>query len=508
MRKRFKVVERGAAFILQLTLLQAPAASGSERSSTISLDKSKPSETSSLDHATNLKQDAKTFAMEWKSSLPVDERDHGIGIIGGTEARSLVGMDGKLYAGIGYWSDSQQNDPRLPGGQVLVLDSPNSQWKVDLDLDERVKSGPESGKRRYFAIAMLYGATFKFDDHGRALAQPVHMLLAGAWDRLGQLQVFSKTTGGSWMTSDLLSVSQSRHAEIRSFFVYRDKITNIEHVFAGARINNDSSATRIYRGAFDQTEGKVRWNENPEAWADDTPDLSRTTRASGRITGFTECNGKLYASVYNMIFERQDGQHPIWKLVFTYVPKEPFEEGSSGFRGISAVPADSGKQQILLVSLEHRPCTIFRIDTGTFQSVAEINVSALLQALWDTRVGYVIAGYNDMLQYEDPVTSESLTLIGFEAATPKLAGNVHHFNPSAHYLVRRSPGQYLVREIADHHLDYQPTLESVRTMVNSPFSEDPPGTVYAGGYDANGAPVHNTAWIYRGVRVKADAHDQ
>src|ERR1700733_14171161 len=103
MRKRFKVVERGAAFILQLTLLQAPAASGSERSSTISPDKAKPSETSSLDHATNLKQDAKTFAMEWKSSLPVDERDRGIGIIGGTEARSLVGMDGKLYAGIGYW---------------------------------------------------------------------------------------------------------------------------------------------------------------------------------------------------------------------------------------------------------------------------------------------------------------------------------------------------------------------------------------------------------------------
>jgi hypothetical protein len=46
------------------------------------------------------------FAMQWKKSLLVDERHPSIGIIGGTEARSLVGMDGKLYAGIGYWSDS------------------------------------------------------------------------------------------------------------------------------------------------------------------------------------------------------------------------------------------------------------------------------------------------------------------------------------------------------------------------------------------------------------------
>jgi len=446
-------------------------------------------------------RDDRTFTMQWHRSLPLDERDTGIGLIGGTEARALVGMNGKLYAAMGYWSDSKETDPRLPGGQVLVLDSPDSKWKVDLNLDDRVKSGPAAGKRRYFAIAVLYGATFTSDLHGQQLKQPVHMLLAGTWDRLGQLQVFSKNANSkSWSISNL-SESVSRHAEIRSFFVYRDKITNIEHAFAGARINNVPDATRIYTGAFDPAAGKICWNEKPEEWGADTPDLTRTTRASGRITAFTECNGKLYASVYNMIFERQDGPRPSWKIVYKYEPEERFAEGSSGFRGLSAVPDRSGKQQDLLVTLEHRSSTIFRIDPKTFQAIAEINISTFLHRHWNTQVGYVIAGYNDTLRYVDPITSDSLTLIGLEAATPQLAGKVLRFNPTAHYLVRWSDGYYMVQEIADQSLDYAPRLQSVRSMVNSPFPQDPPGTVYASGYDANGVLVHNTAWIYRGVRT-------
>jgi len=439
--------------------------------------------------------------MKWQRSLPLDERDTGIGLIGGTEARALVGMNGKLYAAIGYWSDSQEKDPRLPGGQVLVLDSPDSHWKVDLNLDERVKSGPAAGMRRYFAMAVLYGATFTSDLHGQPLKQPVHMLLAGTWDRLGQLQVFSKKADSkSWDVSDL-SASASRHAEIRSFFVYRDKVTNIEHAFAGARINNVPNATRICSGAFDSSAGKISWNEKPEAWDPNTPDLERTTRGSGRITGFAECNGKLYASVFNMIFERQDGPRPSWKLVYEFQPQRPFEDASSGFRGLTAVPDQSGREEVLLFSTEHAPCTMFRLNTKTYQPVAELPISIFLRRQWNTPVSYVIAGYNDMLRYVDPITSQSLTLIGFEAATPQLADKaLKRMNPIAHYLLRWSDGHYMICEIADHSLDYSPRLQSVRTMVNSPFPQDPPGTVYAGGYDANAVLVHNSAWIYRGVR--------
>jgi len=499
----FKVIRTKAAglLVVLLALLQMPGANGSEKKDDMSSDQHKQAEQSLAQ-----REDTGSFDMQWQRSLPVDQRDTGIGVIGGTEVRSLVGMNNKLYAGIGYWSDAKEDDPQLPGGQVLVLDSPGSKWKVDLSLDERVKSGPQAGKRRYFAIAMLYGATFRSDLDGHKLAKPVQMLLAGVWDRLGQLQVLSKTAdSASWSASDIASDSNSRHAEIRSFFVYRDKITNIEHAFAGARINYDPQPARIYCGGFDPAAGKIRWNETAEAWAKDTPSLDMTTKASSRITAFAECNGKLYASVYNMIFERQDGPHPSWKLVFKFTPQQPFGNGSSGFRGLSVVLDPTGTRQMLLVSLEHRPCRILRIDPRNFQSVPEINLSAVLSKQWDTPVGYMIAGYNDMLNYHDPITSDSLTLIGFEAATPKLDGNFHHFNPSAHYVVRQSNAQYLVREIADHSQDFKPVLESVRTMVNSPFPDDPPGTVYAGGFDCNSVPVHNMAWIYRGVRIKAPA---
>jgi hypothetical protein len=38
---------------------------------------------------------------------------------------------------------------------------------------------------------------------------------------------------------------------------------------------------------------------------------------------------------------------------------------------------------------------------------------------------------------------------------------------------------------------------SVRTFAVSPFPEEA-GAVYAGGYDANDTPAHDTAWLARG----------
>jgi len=51
----------------------------------------------------------------WSRSLPVNFQSPGIGVLGGTEARSLVPFDRKLFAGIGYWRDTQTANPALPG---------------------------------------------------------------------------------------------------------------------------------------------------------------------------------------------------------------------------------------------------------------------------------------------------------------------------------------------------------------------------------------------------------
>jgi len=437
----------------------------------------------------------------WTKSLPVDSRDSGIGTLGGTEARCLVAMDHKLYAGIGYWMDSEHGNPRLPGAQILRLDSPGSDWKVDLQLDERLTTGKRAGQRRYLAIAVLKTITIDSDFSGKKLPNPTDIVLAGTWDLLGKLEVFSKESGHDHWADTPLGQTGGTYAEIRSFGIHRDRVTNIQRVFAGARITGPAVASQIYSGAYDPSvPGGIRWDAKPENWLGDLANLARTLKGSARVTGFAECNGKLYATVYNVIYERQDGNKPTWKPVWTYEPKKPLENGSSGFRGLTAVANPDGEGQVLLVSLEHNPGQIFRVDPRTWTSTREMNVTNYLEQAFGTKSGYVIAGYNDMLLYDSTNHQQDCpVLIGIEGRAPLMKRAVNSHNPDAHYLIREPNGTYSLHEIVDPALQPKPVLISVRSLICSPFSDDPPGAVYASGYDANGNPAHNTAWIYRGT---------
>ena len=62
------------------------------------------------------------------------------------------------------------------------------------------------------------------------------------------------------------------------------------------------------------------------------------------------------------------------------------------------------------------------------------------------------------------------------------------------YLVRHCDGSYNIYAI--HDLD---PLRAIRSIVVSKFPGDPVGTLYAGGYDADNQPAHNTNWVYRGL---------
>ena len=71
--------------------------------------------------------------------------------------------------------------------------------------------------------------------------------------------------------------------------------------------------------------------------------------------------------------------------------------------------------------------------------------------------------------------------------------------------MRDCMGNYTVHWVYDPSLHPVPELVAVRAIAVSPFSQDPPGTIYAGGFDAGNAPtpgVHNTAWLYRGVPTR------
>ena len=95
------------------------------------------------------------------------------------------------------------------------------------------------------------------------------------------------------------------------------------------------------------------------------------------------------------------------------------------------------------MSLEHKPGLIFRVDPKTQNGVIEINVTQYLTKVLGTRAGYVIAGYNDMLSYEDASDrANGMLLIGIEVATPQLERKFSYLNPDAHFLIRRPNGTY------------------------------------------------------------------
>jgi hypothetical protein len=429
----------------------------------------------------------------WKESLPIRYGDPGIARIGGTEVRALVEFDKKLFAAIGYWMDTETNNLDLPGAQVLRLDGPDSAWQVDLELTDRMPWGI----RTYQAISNLETVRFTTDGSGAQLDNPVDLLLAGVWKRDYGLDVFSRATGSAarpWTKIPMPGQdADPRGTQARSFASHRDGVTGVDVVFAGA-------TNAIFTGTYDRTKQKIVWNSVAE-WQGD---FTGRPGSVGRVSSFAECNGKLYAAVHGEIYERIDGKSPAWKKVFEVDIQLPHV---TGIRGLTSIPNPSGPGEVLLASLEDNPSRIYRIDpqvvddSGQYNGALDLNVSEFLTQALGTKATYAGIAYNNATAYPDPVGHCSRLLIGLEVVTPQAAQTFgkSRFSPNAYYLVRDCGGGYVLREIQDRQIDPKPELVAVRTLAVSPFPSDPPGTVYAGGFDTNKIPVHNTAWLYKGI---------
>lgn len=427
----------------------------------------------------------------WKQSLPIRYADPAINPIGGTEVRALAAFDHRLFAAIGYWMDTETNNQVLPGAQVLRLDDPEADWKVDLELDDRTPWGI----RTYQAISNLQTVRFVTDDTGREMPNPIDILIAGVWKRGIGVDVFVRRAGaGNWFRMIIPGQEDApRGTQTRSFFQHRDHVTGVDMVFAGA-------SNFIFSGAFNQTKNEIVWNPTFEWQGDHTG----KPVAAGRVSSFAEANGKLYATARGTIYERRDGATTSWKKVFETAINGP---KVTGLRGLTTIPNPSGHGQGLLASVEDRPARIYRIDpddvdsSGMFNSKLELDVSAFLTQTLGTPAHYVGIAYNDTTQYPDSKDGCSRLLIGLEAVipeAPRTFGANHHVS-NAYYLVRDCNGQYALREIRDDAINPQPDLVAVRALIVSPFPKDPTGTVYAGGFDTNRDPVHNTAWLYKGI---------
>ncbi len=423
-------------------------------------------------------------------------RDQAGHLLGGTEVRTLVAHAGKLFAGNGYWEDESEGSQ---GAEILVLDRPGGRWRVDHVFDELMPRG----RARHLAIAAMGEAKFATDGNGRPLAHPVSILLASTWDLSGEVEIFARDDAtGDWPGTTLAydeRIRGVRHlSQVRSFGSHRDRVTGIDYAFAG------DDPHGIFNGVYDPSvPGRIRWSQTPEL------DISGISVADFpgiegrlRVTSFAECNDRLYATVGQQIYERVDGAAPRWRLL--YSNRDP-GRSESGLRGLTCAPSPTGQGQVLLAAVEGTAGRIIRVDPHDGSEATDLDLHDFLGKAWGMDVGYTIAAYNDMTEVRDN-HGEDVLLIGLEAFIPpetQVPAGHRLFNPGrgrlegdAWYLIRSPNGNYDLRRIPPRPGQ---AMVSTRSIVASPFHGD---AIYFGGFDANKAPAHNTAWI---VRATLDA---
>ncbi|HUT09358.1 MAG TPA: hypothetical protein VMY42_02590 [Thermoguttaceae bacterium] len=412
----------------------------------------------------------------WQQSFKAGMIDASTGKpIRGTEIVHLAAHKGRLYAGNGYWMDTRGHG-NTAWSQVLVLDSPEGSWKVDLVL------GPP-----YLRVTVLESVTFTTDGDGKALAAPVNLLMAASDIQGGdrQTNIWTRDDARNTWVKTTLEGDPKYRRSTRALVVHRDRQTGVDRIVIAA------GALGIYSGVFDAKQpGKVRWGKKAELGP-----------VSIRPMAFVEANGSLYASAGVSVYRRKDGASPVWEKVYSDDTREHWELG--GIRGLTAVPSPNGSGESILFSHTDR---IIRIDPkDDHKATVELQIRQLLEKNWGTAVtGSIIAAYSDMLPLRDPATGHTVHIMGVQGRIER-GGRDRTYRPDTFfgwyaggsYLIRESDQGYRLKEVNGRWTPGKPNLVAPRTFVVSPFPDDAGGHVYFAGFDANFFPALDTAWVFR-----------
>jgi hypothetical protein len=412
----------------------------------------------------------------WQQSFKAGVIDASTGEpIGGTEIVHLVAHKGRLYAGNGYWMDTR-GYAAIPWAQVLVLDSPNGKWKVDLAL------GPG-----HLRVTALQSVTFSTDAEGRPLDVPVTLLLAASDIQSGKRESNIWTRNdetGKWVKTTIPAGHDLRRST-RAITVHRDQQTGVDRIFVAA------GALGIYSGVFDAEEpGEIRWDREAEIGP-----------LAIRPMSFTQANRSLYASAGTSVYRRQDGIAPEWEKIYSDDTPEHWELG--GIRGLSTVPSPDGSGESILFSHTDR---IIRVDPlNDHASTVELRIRPILVRSWETAVpGSIIAAYSNMLPLKDPTTGRTVHIMGVQGRVER-GGRDKRYRGDTYggwyaggsYLIRESDQHYRLKQVNGRWEPGKPKLVAPRTFVVSPFREDSGRVIYFGGFDCNFFPAHDTAWVFR-----------
>ena len=421
-------------------------------------------------------------------------------VLGGTELLRLTAHDGKLFGAVGYFAQDPAKR-RTFGAQVVRKDSATSKWMVDATFAD------------YVRVDTLVTATFSVDAAGQKLAKPVTMLVAGLWwkkirpwgtneDERTSVAV-RDDAAGQWTLSTMSKATGGSPGDVRALVMHTDAKTGRQYLFAGA------GDGRVYRGDYDPAApGHLKWEVDPG--------LPKTAR----LVTFTECDGALYVAgglVENNgvnpmrgnvsadeirrdggLFRRVDGADSRWELVYRWPFDGPrFNEHL--MRGLSVVPDPQNPGERVIVGGLEDPPLIQRIDPATGKASDELNYMKYFQRVFGDRPnkGLWVSGaiMNQLEPFTDPRTGERMHLVTsyiLHAKDPEAPHN------GAWFLVRKLDGTYSHGAIyPDGGLPSGHSLHGVRTIIESPFTEERGKVWYFAGHCVERRLFHNTAWIYK-----------
>ena len=436
----------------------------------------------------------------WERSYQAGVTDRNGQYMGGSETMHIVSHKGRLFAGIGYWEDSRNiwyggKDPAAGWAQVLRLDKPGGQWQVDLEM-----------RPQYLRAEILKSITFTTNGKGELLKVPANLLVASAYtprQRTVEITFFTRDDDtGKWVTSTIYSGPKPADLEdrsVRAICVHRDKVTGIERIFISI------GKLGVFSGVYDAAvAGKVRWNPHSESGP-----------VEARPLAIVEAGGDLLFSAGRKIYRRNDGASPSYSVVrdmsdlYPDAASEATFQPCGGIRGLSVIPGPGGKGESLIFLMAEggqARGAIFRLDPtkeGRYKCIREVYLDGLMSRyLSGNPIHAVLGGYNCFFPVVDPLTRETIHLVGFECRIgghrfPMCEANKEGgFYAGGMYAIRGKNGTYRLKEINGRNTASKPPLVATRCFAISPFKEHSGDVIYFGGNDTNFKPCLNRAWIF------------
>ncbi len=174
-----------------------------------------------------------------------------------------------------------------------------------------------------------------------------------------------------------------------------------------------------------------------------------------------------------------------------------------GIRGLTKIDNPSGIDDAFLLMWcpdGQSQGIIYRLEpdgNGGFDRIYETKLSLLVGSfLPGASASYLLGAYNEFYKYIDPISADTIHLVGFEAS---ISGGGHPtwngFYKGGLFAKRDSNGLYSIEEINGTIGANDASLVANRCYASSPFSNE--DALYFGGFDPNSNTSTNMAWVYK-----------